>query len=304
MNININQLRAFVTVVEQKSFSSSARSLGLSQPAITLQVQALEAQFGTSLIERRYKNVGLTEAGKALYPRAVRILRDLDEASDEIDRMAKTVSGSLIIGGSTIPGQYLLPKLVGGFRRRYPEVMVRLEIGDTDATLERLESGNVNVAIVGAPAKGRKFSATACASDELILIVPPGKSLPGKARLADLVNEEWVFRERGSGTRRIVEEFLEANGLTVDELTIVMELGTSEAVINAVEQGLGISIVSRWAAEKGLRLGTIQEAKLEGLPLRRTFYLTVTQRARTRATEAFLEYLRSEDAAKLLGGAR
>jgi len=303
VNINLNQLRAFVSVIEKKSFSSSARALGLSQPAITLQIQSLEAQFGTALIERRYKNVGLTEAGKLLYPRAVQILSTLDQTASEIERLAETVSGSLVVGGSTTPGQYLLPKLVGGFKRHYPEVRVRLEISDTDAMLEKLESGMVNVAIIGAPAKGRKIDTTECASDELILIAAPGHRLEGRrGDLSELTGEELIFRERGSGTRRIVEESLSAAGLAVEDLHVNMELGTSEAVVNAVEQDLGVSIVSRWAAEKGLRLGTIKEIELKGLPIRRTFYLATTRRPKTRATEAFLEYMKSKDAAKVLGG--
>lgn len=297
MNINLNQLRAFVTVVDKKSFSMSAKTLGISQPAITLQIQSLEGQFGAALIDRRYKDVSLTEAGKILYPVATAVLAKLDGASTEIERLSETVSGSLVIGGSTTPGQYLLPKLVGGFRAQFPDVKVRLEIGDTDAVLEMLESGLVNAAIIGAPTKGRKFTTTKCASDELILIVPPGHRL-AKARnrsLGDLGGEELIFRERGSGTRRMIEAHLHANGISAEDLHIAMELGTSEAVVNAVEQGLGVSIVSRWAADKALQLGTVVEAKLEGLPIKRDFYLAVGKRPQTRATEAFLEYLAGAD---------
>lgn len=304
MNINLNQLRAFVSVVQKKSFSTSAKSLGLSQPAITLQIQALESQFGAVLIDRHYKNVSLTEAGDVLYPVAVAILAKIDEAADAVERLSETVSGSLVIGGSTTPGQYLLPKLVGLFRRQYPDVVVRLEIGDTDAVLEKLEGGAVNAAIIGAPAKGRKLTVTECASDELILIAPPGHRLEGRdgSPLSEIAAEELIFRERGSGTRRIIEQFLRERGMSGDDLHVAMELGTSEAVVNAVEQGLGISVVSRWAAEKGLALGTIKEVRLEGLPVRRAFYLAVAKRPQTRAMEAFLGYITGAEAASLMRG--
>lgn len=304
MNINLNQLRAFVSVIDKKSFSSSARSLGLSQPAITLQIQALEAQLGAALIERRYKNVALTEAGKMLYPVATSMLAKLDQAAADIDRIGEAVSGSLVIGGSTTPGQYLLPKIVGLFRGEYPQVTVRLEIGDTDAILEKLDSGAINAAIVGAPAKGRKIECSECAEDELILVVPPGHRLAGKRgrELAELTKEELIFRERGSGTRRMVEGFLTSHGISSGDLHISMELGTSEAVINAVEQGLGVSIVSRWAAEKGLKLGTLREVKLRGLPISRKFYLAVTKRPKTRAMETFLAHLAGTDAASAARG--
>jgi DNA-binding transcriptional LysR family regulator len=303
VNIHLNQLRAFVAVVEKKSFSASAKALGISQPAITLQIQSLEAQFGASLIDRRYKNVSLTEAGKILYPAATTVLAKLDGAANEIERLSETISGSLVIGGSTTPGQYLLPKLVGQFRKHYPDVTVRLEIGDTAAVLEMLESGAVNAAIVGAPTKGRKFSISECASDELILIVPPGHRLTRSRGLSlvDLGGEELIFRERGSGTRKMIEAHLKANGISADDLHVAMELGTSEAVVNAVEQGLGVSIVSRWAAEKALRLGTVVEAKLKGLPISRTFYLAIAKRPQTRATEAFLEYLAGADMRRASG---
>ena len=305
MNINLNQLRAFVSVVDKRSFSTSAKALGLSQPAITLQIQALEAQFGAALIDRRYKNVSLTEAGRILYPVATATLSRIDEVTAEMERLSETVSGSLILGGSTTPGQYLLPKLVGLFRREYPDVSVRLEIGDTDAVLEKLEGGVINAAIIGAPAKGRKFTVSEVASDELILIVPPGHKLDGtKGKpLSSIGAEELIFRERGSGTRRIIEQYLTQQGISPDDLHVAMELGTSEAVVNAVEQELGVSIVSRWAAEKGLRLGTIKEVKLKGLPIHRAFYLAIAKRPQTRAMEAFLEYLAGADVAKVARGA-
>lgn len=305
MNVNLNQLRAFVSVVEKKSFSTSARALGLSQPAITLQIQALEAQFGASLIDRRYKNVSLTDAGRLFYPVATSILSKVDDVSSQIERLSETVSGTLVIGGSTTPGQYLLPRIVGLFRREYPEVTVRLEIGDTEAILEKLESGALNAAIIGAPTKDRKIETSECAEDELILIVPPGHRLEGKegSPLSELELEELIFREHGSGTRRVIEEYLAGKDMSVDDLHVTMELGTSEAVVNAVEQGLGVSIVSRWAAEKGLRLGTIHEVKLNGLPIRRKFYLAVAKRPQTRATEAFLDYLAGADVARVARGA-
>lgn len=305
VNLNINQLRAFVTVVEKKSFSTSAKTLGVSQPAITLQIQSLEAQFGASLVDRRHKTVSLTEAGKLLYPVASGVLSKIDDVAAKIERLSETVSGSLVLGGSTTPGQYLLPKVVGMFRKQYPDVHVRLEIGDTDAVLEKLEAGIVNAAIIGAPAKGRKYAASECASDELILVVPPAHRLAGKdgAPLSELTAEDLIFRERGSGTRRIVEQFLAAHHIAMDDLHVAMELGTSEAVVNAVEQGLGVSIVSRWAGEKGLQLGTITEVKLEGMPIRRSFYLAVPTHQKTRAAEAFLDYLASADPAAVVGTA-
>ena len=113
--------------------------------------------------------------------------------------------------------------------------------------------------------------------------------------LSDLSGEELIFRESGSGTRRMIEAHLHAKGISTEDLHIAMELGTSEAVVNAVEQSLGVSIVSRWAAEKALQLGTVVEARLEGLPIQRDFYLAVGKRPQTRATEAFLEYLAGAD---------
>ena len=154
--MNINQLRAFIAVVDHGSFSEAARAMGLSQPAVTMQIQGLESDLGATLLERRYRKVELTEAGRALLPFARRVMAELDEARTEIERLSDTVGGHLELAVSTTPGQYILPRLLGSFLRAYPEVSVSLRVYDSADVVARVESGEAHLGMTGARASRRQ----------------------------------------------------------------------------------------------------------------------------------------------------
>lgn len=291
--MNVQQLRTFVTVVDHGSFSEAARSLGISQPAVTMQMQALESDIGATLLDRRYRRVDLTEAGRALLPHARRVIEQLESARDEISALSGTVTGRLTIAASTTPGVYVIPRLLGGFLAANPEVGVTIAVHDTAQVVEAVESGHAHLGVTGATVRGARASFDQLGRDELVLVCPPDSPLVGRTGvpLAELADQQWVLRESGSGTRQIAERLVADHGLDPDELRVIVELGTGEAIISAIEGGLGISILSRFVAAKALELGTVREVDALGLPAVRPFYAVMPKGTSTRAASAFHEYL-------------
>ena len=292
--MNISQLRAFIAVVDHGSFSEAARLLGLSQPAVTMQIQSLESDIGATLLDRRYRQIDPTEAGRVLIPRARKVLDEIEDARNELANLSGTITGRLTIAASTTPGQYVLPRLLGAYLREYPEVGVGIVVHDTAEVVEAVESGGAQLGMVGAKVRGARATFEAIGVDELLVICPPESPLAHAEGLlvGDLTAEPFIMREPGSGTRQVAESALRAEGVDPAELRIVTELGTSEAIVRAVEGGLGIGIVSRWVAEKALALGTVGEAPVGGFPVERPFYLVTPRASQTRAAEAFAKYLR------------
>ncbi len=293
--MNVAQLRTFVTVVESGSFSEAARAMGISQPAVTMQIQSLEAAVGATLLDRRYRRVDLTEAGRVLLPHARQILEQLESAKDEIASLSGTVTGRITIAASTTPGVYVIPRLLGRFIADNPEVNVTLSVHDTAEVVAAVESGAAQVGVTGAEVRGAKALFEQLGQDELILIAPTDSPLASRrgVKLADLADERWVMREAGSGTRQVAERVLAEQGLDPAEVRVVVELGTGEAVVSAVEGGLGISVVSRLVAAKALELGTVALVDAEGMPARRPFFAVLPKGTPTRAALAFLEHLRA-----------
>lgn len=294
--MNLSQIRTFVAVVEHASFSAAARALGLSQPAVTMQVQALESDLGVTLLDRRYRKVELTEAGRALLPHARTLMAEVDDTRQELDSLSGTVSGRLTVAASTTPGQYVLPRLLGGFLRKYPDVGVTLRVFDSSDVVSRVESGEAHLGMTGAEVPGARVTFDRLGSDDLVLVCPPGHPLASRKKvlLPDLVEEPFIVREAGSGTRMVAEDVMRRAGVDPAELRIVMELGTNEAVLSAVEGGMGIGIVSTWVAEKAIRLETVGLVPAREFPLARPLFLVTPRTTLTRAAEALSDYLRAE----------
>lgn len=292
--MNIQQLRTFVTVVDHTSFSEAARVLGVSQPAVTMQVQALETDLGATLLDRRYRKVELTEAGRTLLPHARKVLADLEVARQELESLSGTVSGRLVIAASTTPGQYVLPRTLGAFLERFPEVGASIRVFDTAAVVARVESGEAHLGMTGAEVPGARVLYEALGNDDLEMICPPGHHLSSAedVPMASLVEEPFIVREQGSGTRMVVEETMRRSGVDPAELRVVMELGTNEAILSAVEGGMGIGVVSGWVAEKAIRLGTVARVPVLGFPLRRPLFLVLPRTTLTRAADALADHLR------------
>ena len=294
--MNINQLRAFVAVVDHGSFSEAARATGLSQPAVTMQIQGLESDLGATLLERRYRKVELTEAGRSLLPFARRVMTELDDARTEIERLSDTVGGHLDLAVSTTPGQYILPRMLGSFLRAYPEVSVSLRVYDSADVVARVEGGEAHLGMTGARIAGVKVEYEEMGTDRLVMICPVDSPLAGRAEvpLAEVAEYPFIVRETGSGTRIVFEQALREGAVDPADLHVVMELGTSEAIVNAVEGGMGVGVVSHWMADKALALATVAQVMAPGFPVSRPFYTVLPRGERSRAAAALANHLRGE----------
>ncbi|MHB9002440.1 MAG: selenium metabolism-associated LysR family transcriptional regulator [Coriobacteriia bacterium] len=291
--MNIAQVRTFLAVVEHGSFSAAAKAMSLSQPAVTMQLQSLEADVGATLLDRKYRKVELTEAGLALLPFARKMIEDVEAARQEIARLSESVTGRLRLAASTTPGQYVLPGLLGSFLADHGRVTISLRVMDTSQVVEAVESGEADLGVTGAEIRGAKVAHERLGMDELVLICPPAHRFAAQApaSLSEVVSEPFVMREEGSGTRLVMESELALAGIEPGDIHVITELGTGEAIVNAVEGGLGVAVVSSWVAAKALQLGTVSRIDVAPFPVSRPFYVVSPRGTMTRAAHAFLEHL-------------
>jgi DNA-binding transcriptional LysR family regulator len=296
LQMNLNYLETFVMVAKHKSFSRAAKALSLTQPAVSKHIAMLETHYGTKLVNRTSRRVELTDAGIVLYHFAGRIIAITQRAKEEISSFAEDVKGRLAIGASTIPGHYVLPRMISKFKELYPLVDVSLEVSNTGKIVNRLHEEAIHVGVVGAPVDCVEINCTAFMSDELVLVIPAGHPLSSRKELVadDLVGEKLIVREQDSGTRRVIEEKLTAAGVPLDSIPIAGEFGSTESVLAAVEAGLGISFVSRWAAEKAALSGRVELRTLKDVNMSRNLYLIYPKdRILSRPTHAFISFVKS-----------
>jgi len=293
--MDTRQLAAFCAVVERRSFSQAAERLGVTQPAVSLQVRALEKRLGTQLLDRSGKRVEPTEAGLRLYRGAQRMLALEEQIASEIAATAGgELAGDLVLGASTGPAAIAVPLLLCEFQRENPEVRVFLTVSDTHAIVERVAARELELGIVGAARRHRGVRFEPFFSDEVILACPPGHRFAGRVvGLDELREESLVLMQEGAGVRQIVEDALRRRGVRLRELDVRLQLGLQESVRAAVEAGYGVTFISRTAVEAGLEAGTLAEARVEGLEASREISLaSATGRARSRVADAFLTFAR------------
>jgi DNA-binding transcriptional LysR family regulator len=290
--MNIWQLKTFCAVVEKKSFTKAADVVRLTQPSISAQIAELEKFYGTPLLVRKGREVTPTEGGKLLYRYARRILRQVDISKETLGQLDKLTRGTLIVGASTIPGVYLLPKLLSDFNEQYPEVQISMSITDSKDIIDRVTEGELELGVVGKKTKDNKLEFISLAEDRIVLIVPPRSDLTKQPfiPLNELKKIPVIMREDGSGTRATVRKAMKKVGIRFRDLNVIMELGSTEAAKNGVIAGLGVSFVSRWAIEREIKLGLLQEVPVEKMDIHRHFYI-VTRKSwpLSRATQAFID---------------
>ena len=292
--MNISQLRTFLMVVDHGSFSAAARVMHVSQPAVTMQIQALEADLDATLLDRQYRRVELTEAGRALLPAARSIIADMEKARESIASLSGTVGGRLQLAASTTPGQYLLPRLLGPFLRDNSEVTASLAVMDSAAVVEAVETGEADFGMTGAEIRGAKVHFEPMGTDDLVMICPPDHPLlrQSSVEISQVVEHPFILREEGSGTRQVTGDVLRSAGIDPGDLNLVMELGTGEAIVSAVEGGLGIAVVSYFVAQKAIELGTVARVESGHFPRSRPLFAVITRGTPTRAADAFVKHLR------------
>ncbi|MCF8068939.1 MAG: LysR family transcriptional regulator [Desulfobacterales bacterium] len=270
------QLNIFCKVVELKSFSKTAELIRLSQPTISSHMKDLENHFGCRLIDRLSKEAVPTEAGKLLYHYALKLTSLRDETETALAEFHGKMKGRLTVGGSTIPGQYILPKLIGNFIRKYPDVRISLKIGDTDTILDNITSGETALGIVGATTAHKQLIQEKVFEDSMCLVVPTGHKWAKKKQIsmALLHGEPFIIRESGSGTLKSIQRGLSDNTMNIHALNIIAELGSTEAVRQGIKNNLGVSILSRLAVAEDIKTGTLKSLDIKELNLAQSFYLT------------------------------
>lgn len=274
------RLKVFRVVARTLNFRKASEELLISQPAVTQQIKALEAELGTSLFERSKGKVALTASGVVLALYAGKLKALVDEAVQAIAEVSGTRTDELRVGASQTIGQYLLPKLLAGFRKDFPRVALSGMSGNTDEVLTALAEHRIDLALVEGPSPRSDVKAEPFMKDHMVLVVPPDHEWAGQeVAVEDLKSEEFVTRELGSGSRRVIEDALMEAGLGLKDLHTVLTLDTTEGIISAVEAGLGAAFVSRWVVRNQLTLGTLKLAHVRGLKLTRMFSVAHRQGA-------------------------
>jgi DNA-binding transcriptional LysR family regulator len=262
------------------SFRKAAEVLHLSQPAVSQQIRALEEEAGARLFDRARGNghgsqIALTEAGRMLLGFATKAAMTMAEAQRALAALNDEVVGPLRLGASTTVAQYVLPRILGAFLRQHPQVKLSLVSGNTERIVEAVAEGKIALGIIEGPAMRREVKTERMVKDEMVLIVSPNHAWAGRRAgaiaAAELARVPLLLRERGSGSRRVVERALKRIGLPLRSLTVAMELDSTEAIISGVEAELGAGFVSRCSIGKVLRLGTVRVVAVEGLEILRDF---------------------------------
>jgi len=258
------RLKVVRAVAEHLNFRKAAEQLFLIQPAVTLQIKALENDLGMRLFDRTGGRITLTRQGSALLGYANQLARLASQAERELGCSEGIVSGELALGASTTIAQYVLPRLLEVFQNEYPKIQFSLQSGNTSEVVSCLLEGRVALGLIEGPAGERGVRTEPFMEDELMLITPPSFDSDRLAP-AQFLSSSLLMRERGSGSRRVVELALEKVGFKLKAFKKVMELDSTEAIKSAVEAGLGVGFVSRWAIAKELELGTLKIAEVGGV---------------------------------------
>lgn len=266
--MNFHQLEIFYTVVQRRGITAAASELRLTQPAVSLQIKALEKNLGLPLLERGGSKLRLTQAGEALYRCAVSILHAKDEAERSIAELRTATKGKLILGANTTGGMYVLPRIVRGFKELYPQTEVIFHIEPTEWIYEKILQNVVDMGLVGGPTEDRRFGVEPVCLDHVVLIVSPSHSFARLTKVSpgELKSQPCILPLQGSRTRQLVERKLKEIGV---DLRAAMQLSGTEAVKKAVEANLGIAFVSQYAVERECSLGVLKTIAVERFELTR-----------------------------------
>ncbi len=290
------RLQVFYTVARLLSFTKAAESLHMTQPAVTFQVRQLEEYFNTRLFDRTHNRISLTDAGTVVHRYASVIFEQYEEMEYSVRAITGEMGGALTIGASTTIAEYMLPALLGDFKQKYPDVNIHLKVSNTDGIVQMVENNVIDLGVVEAPVGNKNLVVEMCRPDRLVAILPPNHPEVGRdlLRIEDLVKYPFIYREEGSGTREVINEYFSKFGRNGnEELNMSMELGSPEAVKGAVEAGMGISVVSRATIQKELRLGSLVAIDLDP-PMERPFsFVHQKQKFRVRVMEELLEFARN-----------
>ena len=281
IDFDLRQLEIFVKIVDLKSFSKAAKVVFLTQASVSERIATLEKMVSFRLLDRLGREVRPTKAGELLYKHAVLLLDMKKTACLELQEFMGVKRGNISLGGSTIPGEYILPRILGLFCKEYPLVSVNLSVADSASIETRVSEGDLELGIIGSKTTKKNLICQELWADELVLAMPAKHRWAGRKTisLGALFEEPFIFRESGSGTFRIFDTYLRANGTKgVNSLKAVARLGSSTAVKEGIKGGLGVSIISSRALETELTSGVVKTLKVENLSMHRSFYLIKDRR--------------------------
>lgn len=270
--MNLNHLKAFEKVIQTKSFQEAAKQLSVSQPAVSLRIQALEEHFKTKLVKRTADGIKLTPQGEVIYSRIKEILKLWEDL--EAQFLGGEPIGKLVIGASTIPSEYILPKIIKKFKENYREVDFIMKISGSRDVVEWLKNRSVDVAITGAPVETPLLYSKPIVSEQLSIIAPLDFITKDITQFSDLYDVEWILRDENSDTRISFEKTIESIGYSTESMNVVAELGSTEAVIAAVEAGLGVTVVSSYAALRAEKYGRVKIISCQDFQVSRDFYFS------------------------------
>lgn len=295
--MNLSYFKTFVHVAELESFSKAADAIKLTQPAVSFQVHALEKAYKEVFFDRSSQRIKLTDAGKIFYQYAKKILELDNELYEKLGELKDLVRGELKIGASNIPGEYILPRLVGEFKQLHPQVVIKIDVMDSKEVISKLLAHQLDIGFCGAVQKKVPLIYEEFAVDELAIAMRPDHPLTANeyVRITDIKKYPFVMREEGSGTRLTFKEAIEAKGLPESKLNIVLELGSTQAVLSAVAQGAGITPVSIYALVDHVKACSLTYRKVIGLNLKRKLYIAYNEKSpMSKAHNAFLEFIKAK----------
>jgi DNA-binding transcriptional LysR family regulator len=294
--MDIRRLEVFCKVLELGSFTKAAEALPLSQPTVSEHVKSLEEMLGEKLIDRLGREALPTPAGRILYQYARSILQLRDEAIQALQEHRGNLAGSVALGASTIPGAYILPKLIGEFKKQYPGIQISLKISGSSEIAESIIEGGLELGLIGAKWSDRRIELEEIFSDELVLVLHPKHDWAGRGsvQLDELYEQPFILREKGSGTRIVMTQILKNHGFDFSRLRAVAEMGSTEAVRQGIKAQIGLSILSRQAVEEDIERGDLWAVQIAGVRLTRPFYLIHRKnRQLSPICIALLDYIRA-----------
>lgn len=292
--MDMRRLEVLCKIVELRSFTRAAEALSLSQPTVSEHLRSLEEMVNEKLIDRLGREILPTPAGKVFYQYARNIIKTRDEAIQALEQFKGRLSGRLILGASTIPGTYLLPRLVGAFKEVHPAIRITLRIADTAAVVEDVLDGSLEAGVIGSRWNDRRLTLEEVFADELVLCVYPEHPWARKrgVGIEEIIRRPFILREEGSGTRMVMTKILEDHGVDIAKLDVVAEMGSTEAVKQGIKSRIGISILSRQAVEEDVACKRLSVLPIKGVNLSRPLFLVQRRNRQTSPVcQAFLEYL-------------
>lgn len=294
------RIQVFYTVAKQLSFTKAAEQLFMTQPAVTFQVKQLEEQFNVRLFDRAHGRIALTAAGELVMGYAERLISLTQEMETRVSELTGKISGPLLIGASTTIAEYMLPPLLGEFKRLHPETQARLVVANTETIEQKVADHTLDMGLIEAPSHNTNLVIKGFCSDELVMICTPDHPLAKRESVSpeEVIRQPYINRETGSGTRECIDSVFKESQVDLDELNLVMELGSREAIKGAVIAGLGVAVVSATAVAKEVRLGELVMVPLNPPLLRQMSLVYPPEKFRSKLLQTFLDFIEASQMAR------